>query len=427
MKTKPIYSNSFVDFLEKSETKLAKILFRLNERNHVNIVNADSVNYITFRNDGTISYLPNGKDCVYTSEGTWSKENRQNGKPSKVIRKLFNERSIKLLKLKDADFESFTNDYKSAFNEDGFYFDILDNSHIKSIYDEDDIYNPDGGCSLHNSCMKGNSEYLDIYSNCDDLSIVVLKNKEGLLSGRALLWNVEIDGEKVKFIDRFYVAKECLYNTFLDFANKNKFWRKEDYKSYQNKTRFVDPDGESRYIKIKIYTNTDFNCYPYIDTFSYGSDGFLTNESGFDYEYNNTDGTRDGDGMVWDDIYNCYIHEEDSAWITSGEGRYINCRTHIENVVEIDNEWYYYQDENIVEIDGEWYTIDSGCVVCVCNGGWELIDNCAYSEYDGEWYLLDDCVYSESMNDYILTYYAVEIDGKWYHIDSDEAKELQTV
>lgn len=326
-----IFSRSFLGFLNeiKDESRIARIILSCRELEYNRVVHhvtklvltAEEATYITFRSDGTISYLPAGKVQKINDDGTWAVEGRQNGKPAKVMRKIFTPKMLKILK--DADFEVFNNKYKAKFGIDKYEFSVLPAEEIPDVYDAD---LEEGGGSLYNSCMRGHSEYMDIYAACKKLEIVVLKNKQtGRLAGRALLWDIG-DG---KFLDRFYVCNDHLYEAFIDYAVKNKWWYKQYYKTYDYKQTWVNPStGEVETKVVRIDTPTDFDYYPYIDTFQYGGDGYLTNdEDGYltNYTYNNTDGSRDG--QVYDEIDECYIDLNDS--VTLYDGRV----THQDNAV----------------------------------------------------------------------------------------------
>lgn len=51
--------------------------------------------------------------------------------------------------------------------------------------------------------MNGDSEYLDIYKYCKQLSILILKNNADELCGRALIWRISDD---ITLMDRVYIA-----------------------------------------------------------------------------------------------------------------------------------------------------------------------------------------------------------------------------
>jgi hypothetical protein len=411
---KVIYSTSFIEFLKNSDCKIANVLYRLNFKRYTPLcINANYVDYITFRKDGTISYLPSGKECIYNDSGEWSKEGRQNGKPSKVIKKLFSAKFASYFK--DADFECFTNAYKANFNDDGYSFELLPSTKIPYVYD---MKRAEGSASLNSSCMNGDSRYLDIYRDCKSLQILTLKNNEGELCGRSLLWKLEGD---INLLDRIYVAQDWQYDKFLTFAKDNGYWRKVEYKSFDYKTNFVNPEGEQVVRKFIVHTDTEHDYYPYIDTFQYGGDGFLCNYSGDGiYCYNDTGGSREGDETrSYDEINDCYIDSEDAIYIEEGERRYRGRYCHIDNCVNVNSEWYHEDDENIARVNGNWYTIEGGEIVLV-NDEWQLHDDCYFCERDGEYYLTEDCVFCEDDDEYILQSDAVKVEGNYYHPDSDK-------
>ena len=418
---KVIYSQSFISFLFKSNCRIAKILYRLHKKRYVsNIINTDLVNYLTFRKDGNISFLPSGKEHLINDEGEWKKEGRQDGKPSKIIRKLFSAKGLKLFK--DVDFESFCNEYKSNFCEDGYIFELLDNSEIGNVYDME-RYGTDG--SLNGSCMNGDSEYLEIYENCSQLKILILKNKEGLLCGRSLVWKID---EQITLLDRIYVSKDFMYESFLSYAKSAGYWTKKDFKSYDNKETFINPLGEVINRNFKIFTDTEFSQYPYIDTFQFGEDGYLTNLNYCMYTYNNTDGTRDGEvddheGESYDDFANEWINEDDAVYIESGESRYRGRTCHQDDAIYVNDSWYYKNDDNIVCINNTHYEVDSEDITTV-NNDYVLIEDCTYCERLEEYQLSDDCVYCEDDEEDNLQDDCVEIDEKWYHRYSDKITKI---
>ena len=119
---RPIFSESFQRFLLEieSESKVARLITscgRMYNDGFYNLVSlimrTDEVNYITFRNNGNISYLPEGRKHMTNDDGTWSRDGRQEGRPAKVMRKLFTKNALKTLK--DSDFEIFNNKYKAKY------------------------------------------------------------------------------------------------------------------------------------------------------------------------------------------------------------------------------------------------------------------------------------------------------------------------
>jgi hypothetical protein len=341
-----VFSSSFLDFLHsvKQESRIARIILSVRELQYngvgslvTNVLTSSEVNYLTYRGDnGNISYLPKGKEHKVTPDGKWVRDGRQDGKAGKVMRKIFTKSALKLFK--ETDFEIFNNKFKARF-EDGLKFDILPNISIPDFYLTDN--RSDDG-SLGASCMRDvDPSYFDIYTDCESLRIVTLRDKDDVLHGRALLWNVLINNEEATFIDRFYVSKDSYYDKFLEFASEKGFYHKKYYKTYDSKQSLVAPDGTEISVELKVKTRTDFDYYPYIDTFTYGKDGMLCNYDVDKYSYDNTDGTRDGDG-IYDDVDGCTINPDDS--VTLYDGRV----THQDNAVYCDNGNRRYNGEYIL-------------------------------------------------------------------------------
>jgi hypothetical protein len=435
------FSHSFCQFLDENNKilKIAKILSKLLKgRNYIvsAAVTKKEVNYITFRNDGTLSFLPAGKEHIVSETNEWKKENRQNGKAGKIIRKVFTERALKLYGLKDTDFEQFVNSYKANFGGDNYVMSRLNRYAIKGVYDADRM---DGGGNLNSSCMNGDSTYLDIYEKCNKLEILVLKDKNDMLAGRALLWQIS-DGTFL--MDRIYVAKDFMYDIFLNFAEKNNFWRKVDYKSYAEKTFFVNPESKESEIKIfTINTQTDFGRYPYIDTFSYGSDGYLTNNIDDDkYTYSGTGGGRnEKDDMEEEDENYFYCehcggreHIDYGALVCADSARYDNCYVCENHTIEVhtnsryprSTETYFNNgNDDVVEVGNEYYTTESGLVtLCYETGEWELTEDVVWVQGIEEYYLADSNQICEIDGEYYLvdSNQICEIDGEYYLTDSNQ-------
>jgi len=424
-----VYSKSFYEFLKNSDCKIAKILVTLsNKRYTPRIITNEEINYITFRGDGSISFLPfNKPHKINEDTECWLRDGRQSGKPGKIIRKLFTKRIQKYLK--EEDFECFSNLYKANYNDKGYQFKILSNNEIPNVYD---MELSAGEGSLNGSCMNNDSSYLDIYKYCDSVSILILKNEEDLLCGRALIWKID----DITLMDRIYVTQDFMYDKFLNYSKENNYWRKKDYKSYDNKTIFINSKGEQVIKHFTIKTDCSHSEYPYIDTFSYGDDVSLYNFEEGNYTYNNTNGSRDEkreehEGEVYDDINEEWIDEDDAIYINAGQrcfkDRYCDKKycvvigddvyyEHDDNIVEVDDNWYFIYSGEIVEVNDTWYTIHSDEICCIDNE-YYLIDSdeiCYVEEKDSH-YLIEDCVYIKEEDNYILKENAVEIHGKYFN------------
>ena len=164
----------------------------------------DEVRALSIRKDVfEIAFTPKGKDLVYTDTNTW-RENRQTGKPGRIIRKLL------AFDYKERDIEIFNNLLKSEIMSTGD-FDIVSGSDICHWYNQNNYFKIAG--TLGNSCMKYESCscYFRIYEDCAKLLICTKGDK---LLGRAILW--EIDGQT--YMDRVYTCMDYLEEQFYQYA-----------------------------------------------------------------------------------------------------------------------------------------------------------------------------------------------------------------
>jgi len=420
-------SSSFREFLrgKRDQSRIARVLFNGLYRNthhygwQFMFTNKD-IDYLALRTDGTISYLPAGKEHKLNESGDWARDGRQNGKPSKVIRKIFTKRGLSIFK--DTDFEEFANCYKSSCDADKKEFRLLEKDTIVRIYDYDDI--ADAG-TLGGSCMNRKGEYVEFYE-LFDVQILTMFDDCGKLHGRALVWKLD-DGKK--FMDRVYVSEDHLYESFIDYARKEGWLWKVRYKSFDEKTKWTD--GKEVFVNKRVdikpvgQNRVIADYYPYVDTFTYGDDLCINNYGG-EYEYCNTSGDRDEEED--EDRRECAIcgddfHIDEMVYIE--RGRYRDEWVHEDNAVHVGRNWYTVRDEGeyIVDVNGDWYEIDGGEVVFVEHRDeWYHCDDVVYSEVDGCDYHRDDCVEYETEDgdsDWCLTEDAVEgEDGVMYHKDN---------
>lgn len=381
------YSESFIDFLRNSPTKIAQVLYRAHVNKHPSyscMLTANEINYITVRQDGpSISYLPAGKEQKYTDDGRWTLEGRQSGKPARIIRKLFTEKALNLFK--DEDFDAFCNSYKSSICK-GLTFSLLPNTDIPSVYG---MNLTNGSGSLHKSCMNGHGKWMDMYKNCTCLKILILRDKRGLLAGRALIWELD----DITLMDRIYVAEEFMYDCFINYAIDNNWWYKWNYNSYADKQTFINSAGEREDKRFSIFTKTQFDCFPYIDTFCYGGEGVLYNYKKGRYTYDSSDGLRSYE-TYWDQINDCSISGIDA--VTIEHGAKAGLMTHIENTVRINDQYWWCQDPHICVVDGCYFNLE----------------DTVWSEYDQRRYLRKNSVWCELHHSYISITDAVIRRGK---------------
>ncbi len=432
------FSSSFKDFLSKSDSRISQLLCRYLYRAYQQyeypcsgnypyawmyddkMFTTSEINYITFRTDGTLSYLPAGKEHLTNANGEWSTTGRQSGRPGKVIRKIFTKRAQKMFK--DSDFEIFGNQYKSYYN-DGLEFTLEPAEKVGEIY-RSKQENGDG--SLNSSCMRNSDRRLfQIYENCEKLNLLVLRNKNKEMCGRALIWQLDYindTGEKepITLMDRVYTSREFMFEHFFEYAKKQGWWRKEK-QSFDRKRDFIKPDGSV--LKngiVRIDTPTTFEYYPYIDTLSFGGPNYLTNEErGTDvhpYSYMNTNGSRDGyyedrTGQVRDVINGNWIPEADGVIIEEGE--YAGSITHVQYTVLVNGRRYIWNSELLVQIENNEHILLSEAGYCELNYSYHRQEDIVFSIYDRSYYHKDECVLSAQ--GWILRGYAVQHEGVVYH------------
>lgn len=328
-------SASFKAFLERNyeDSRVARLIYTAAQCNLPagRLIVTDALNYLTNRSDGMISYLPKGKECEMTEDGLWARRNRQEGKPARVINRLLSPHALKLLK--QSEIEYFASLYNAATVLSTY-------ARIINIKGEAiaDIYRHRGSCI--NTCMVGHeTEVFDIYTENPNVvgMLAMFDDRDGSekLIGRALTW--KIDG--VTYVDRIYGANVDCIEYLKSYAMEQRYIVKQR-QTYDDKDIWQRPDGSSFRKTMKVWLCTSFDKFPYLDTFTYGGDGWLSNDEDCDhlYKYTHTDGSRikyvetmDGDFYPDDE---CRWSDYHDAWI------------HADNATHVDGDYYH---ENSLE------------------------------------------------------------------------------
>jgi hypothetical protein len=175
--------------------------------------------------------------------------------------------------INDKELEDFVDKFKKIRQLDMNALDrfkIISGEDIRKYYSFD-TYEKNAG-SLGGSCMKYAEcqDYLDIYvDNPDTIQMIIfMSDKEGLISGRALLWT---DNKGRKIMDRIYIIRTSDIHLFKEYAIVNNFYNKteQDYKDY---TPFELNGKElskvDNIITVKV-KDKDYQKYPYMDTLKY--------------------------------------------------------------------------------------------------------------------------------------------------------------
>ena len=284
-----ILSQSFLNFVysNKSQSKVCRFLFAVhcNEKHPViGRAVGDSLDYLTNRPNGCISYLPKGKPLMLSDSGEWKRNGRQEGKPARTIQRLLSPTAKRLFN--PSDWEKFSSLYNGTFESCG-------EVRLLPITEIAKVYNPDSQ-SFGGTCMQGDEEqdFLKFYTQAPDrLQLVVLYEGEEL-HARALVWN--IDG--TLYVDRIYGKEKHVERVKAFMWSMGAVVKQSQ--SYTNKLGWEDSDGNTFERVIRFdYPTEDVDLFPYLDTFTYGGDGWLSNEQTADclYQYTDTGGNRSGD------------------------------------------------------------------------------------------------------------------------------------
>lgn len=350
---------------------------------------------------GKISYALVSKLPELAASGdVWNGKKRYHAKPAKTMRKLFGD------KFTGDQYEQFASLFFTATVKptDALKFSIVEGEELLHCYNEDNYLPADeaDASELHNSCMRAASDnsYMQLYaSNPEQIKLAVLRNPKGQVCARSLVWyGMKIDAvrSEVPCYDRiYYTSHECKALMEKSMATFTSIYREP--------------------LRLSIYLpEHDCDEWPYIDTMHYSdADGLFSNRSG-DYDYRNTDGTRDGDESRYScEACGCSL-DGDVLRITNRGDHYCEgCCTYIERHEDyfLDRYVVFCEDTDQVEHVGDCTEID---------GKWYLSENCVETA-DGDTIHQDDSVITEDDSIWHVcqldeTY--VKIEGSYYDIDS---------
>ena len=309
-------------------------------RNYVDTLITDEVRMLTIRpGDFEVSFLPKGKEPEYSGNGIWARTNRQSGKPGRIFQKLLKEQ------FKTREWEIFTNLFKAELCNCN-NFELVSGEEIRYWYCCNNYFKNEG--TLGNSCMRYESaqSYFDIYV---DKAQMLITKKNGLLTGRALVWELE---NGITILDRIYTCFDYLENCFIDYAKEHGWWIRcdnsllhtgEDQAWYSPEDNYSEIHYNTFHLKLDKY----YDEYPYMDSFRYYNDGktlSTSNEGGeFTISLDSTDGSYtqectyvcehcgatyygyEGDDLpddiCWSDNDECYYCTQ-CCWYSQTQGDY---------------------------------------------------------------------------------------------------------
>lgn len=317
------FSKSFEDFIlqTKDESKVSKYLHHYLCRNKIvaKHIKADKMNYLTFRKNGTISYLPIGRELKVNDDGTWSRDGRQEGKPAKTITQILSDAMLRAVT--NRDLEIFSNLYKGQASE-LFTIKEAKGDEIKEIYNLSIPFS---------SCMNGseNTNKLGLYTDNPDVISLLYVRTGNQCVARALMW---IDNQGNKIIDRVYGSEEFI-TMFRDYAKEIGAYKK--VYDGAGESNFFDPEGNNIRKNFYIKVDSDFDSYPYVDTMCYLNDNLSTSTlsnddqdatkklqstSGGYEDYGGVEcygrsGRYDEEECRWSEYHDGWIYEDDAIYI----------------------------------------------------------------------------------------------------------------
>jgi len=336
----------------KDESQVANLL--LHRRLSKDLIFDNPINFISISDsDRTkISYLTDDRMKKVADSDTddyWTTSSRFHCKPGAFIGKLFKDISSK-------EVEKFANLYKTIVNKREFNFEVVKGDDIRKYYHYD--FHESNSGSLGNSCMRYDrcQRFFDLYVDNDVISMLLIKNPDGKLIGRALLW--DFDGNKV--MDRIYTIQDDEYQHFLKKWAKDNGYLFKTKQNWNNTFKFDSKTSENVDYEFGIQLkNWHYNYYPYLDTFKWidMKTGVLTNYKPVDCS-------------------NVYV-------ISNADGR-TDSHTYLD-FDSIGRDWHY--AGSLVYVEGHDIMTNS--------------DNLHHSETLGKWILRTEAVYSDELRDFI--------------------------
>lgn len=331
----------------ESDSQVAKLL--LKKRHDKEDLVDDPINFISVAQDKTkISYLTTDRIAkIEDSSQYWSSSRRFAVKPGGFISKLFKDISAK-------EVEKFSNLYRAQANKVQFELKVIEGGEILKYYHYKSYAGERG--TLGASCMKHDScqDYLGVYTeNTNKVKMLVMLNADGMLMGRALLW----DFDTHKIMDRIYtIADEEFAFYFKKWSTDNGYLYKSEQNWY-NTLYFENLSTPKQELKLQIkLENFQFRRYPYVDTFK-----FFDEEKGLLLNYMEgqqfrtlcaSDGGKYGsDYLAFDDIDRVLRHRGDTAYL-----RYLDIRTSQNNLrySDINDEYILDKDSKYDEELGDY-------------------------------------------------------------------------
>ena len=302
--------------------------------------------------------------------------NRQEQKLTRFIPRILGS------KFNQQDIEEFVKEYKVSLTGEKALenFEIVKGKEVTNYYNGGN-YSRAGQGQLQRSCMRQSDkqDFFGIYEeNPDKMNMLILKDKDGRIYGRANLWYLDDPAGKI-FMDRIYTTFDWQTKLFVDYAIKNNYI----YKSKQIYGGDVIPvivDGKKVKLTMTVHLKPKaYDYYPYVDTLQF---------------YNPTDGTLTSDvKMFHNKKYYTLVLATGGAYQDDGETfkiDYLGRIVHEGNLrwSEYDNVYVHGHDAVELEYRGDFVTpehefVKAGGMVC-------LKEDTIKDEETGEYRLKDE-------------------------------------
>jgi hypothetical protein len=331
---------------------------------------------------------------------------RNKVKVGKLINKIFPG------KFTDKEIEEFVNKFKSKSSILKNEFELIKGKEIAKWYNCDSYASQKG--TLGSSCMRHMDEdVFKIYTeNPSVCRMLILKNEDEELLGRALLWKVEISdpellGKVEYFMDRIYSIKDSDQNSFIEYADsKGWSYRSSQSYSYDNGLYY-----KGNFYQVNMVVNleeSEFSKYPYMDTFQ-SLDQYK------DILKNNDNGpvildSTTGSLGEWSDFYQESIPEEDAVYS------------------EALNDWIWgyrsiYIKHSISGKEGHYPDTYDGIIYDDLSDLYIHIQDAVYSEYTGEYYYIENVI--SVITD--VNSYGKVIEESWVHNEEEDVIHRHTL
>lgn len=165
--------------------------------------------------------------------------------------------------INDKEYEIFHNEILEMFKPPEF--EVTSAENIYKIYT--DTNNIVMTSNIAKSCLRSSEKavFQLFVDHKEKVSLLVARNSEKKVVGRALLWMCSIG----KFMDRVYSSDPVVESHFFKWAAENGFIRKT-YQAHDKKIFFTKPDGSKFEGEATLEINPIYyDKVPYLDTFTF--------------------------------------------------------------------------------------------------------------------------------------------------------------